>query len=480
MKKTIKLLSVLLGIILALTPVLSLTVSADDAANGQTSTYNAEYQNAKGKLAITEINAGGKNETNYQFVEVVNVSSQVIDLANYYIYRSMSSNGSSNWSKLVMDYVLSVKSQNTHTVARIKVTDTSTTISGGEVAILWFRTDSTLTVDDFKTEWTSVPENTKIIIVNVDKSIYAANANVAINQFSGDGFLPNACAQGSIQLIHKDAQFVNANDETVTIANDNFTTAKNDMSDKTLPTYYSNNIARIGVADCSAVFYTSHSTNENKTTSHHYYGFLDNAKYQTEVVEFGATFSGNFDSFVSGKMPETGKYDSSSGAGITLYKNNGSTTDPTAYFVDDGTKATANPGTLNAGQFGYNSIKVLGYQTNNENDLRIVASFEADALMANAVGFEIVANIGGIEKKLDQECYKVYAKLGGSVKVGENTVSPLDQDYLATVGTHEYYVALTITDIDVDVTFTVKPYVLNGTLKQYGETATITYTAPEA
>ena len=472
MKKTIKLLSVLLGIILALTPVLSLTVSADDAANGQTSTYNAEYSNetTRGNLVITEIMAGKKQEAEpYQYIEVMNVSSETITLSDYYLYRTMRGNASGANEAVTGMLLGKSKSVGYNWVSKIQITtDTNTTLASGEVAVLFLKWDTTKDEATFRTYW-NLNQQIKVVTVTVDSSV-AVKSNYSSNANGGNnGFLPDHYVDCIISLIHKDAT-ISVNGTPTKVCEADAMNAK-DVDDATKIMHYAYFADRYEVADCNAVLNTDGW--ESSTQSHNFYGWA-NMNLCDELI----SFTGNYSNFVTSKLTVTGTYDTASNSGITTYTN--SSDSLTCCFFADGTDAAATPGTLNAGQFGYNSIKVLGYQTNNENDLRIVASFEADALMANAVGFEIVANIGGTEKKLDQECYKVYAKLGGSVKVGENTVSPLDQDYLATVGTHEYYVALTITDIDVDVTFTVKPYVLNGTLKQYGETATITYTAPEA
>ncbi len=474
MKKTVKILSVLLGFILALTPILSLTVSASDAANGQSSTYNTEYSNetTRGNLVITEIFAG--NPSDYQFIEIMNVSAtETLNLAEYYLYRAMRGNQSGDDEAvtriLLGEYDWAAGYDH---VTKLQITtDTTVQLEPREVAILYLK-HSDKDVAAFKETWTAIPNDIQVITVEVPstvvcKSIYTHNNVITEN----NGFLPNGSMDCIISLVHEDATIQVNGVPTKFCTTDALDAVDNKNSTSIM--YYAYFKDRYEAADCNAVFNTD-KAGESQTNSHNFYGWA-NMNVCDELITVA---SGNFSNFVTSKLTETGEYDAATNNGVSTYAHQSGS--PKCCFFADGTDAKATPGTLNAGQFGYNSIKVLGYQTNTENDLRIVASFEADALMANAVGFEIVANIGGTEKTLDKECYKVYAKLGGSVKVGENTVSPLDKEYLATIGTHDYYVALTITDIDADVTFTVKPYVLNGTLKQYGETATITYTAPEA
>lgn len=471
MKKTVKILSVLLGFILALTPILSLTVSASDAANGQTSTYNAEYSNetTRGNLVITEIMAGKKLVSEpYQYIEIMNVSSETITLSDYYLYRTMRGNASGANEAVTGMLLGKSKSVGYNWVSKIRITtDTSVKLASGETAVLFLQWDSTKDEAAFRAYWT-VDQQTKVVTVAVDSSV-AVKSNYSSNANGGNnGFLPDHYADCIISLVHKDAT-ISVNGTPTKICEADVMNAV-DVDDATNIMHYAYFADRYEVADCNAVLNTDGW--ESETNSHNFYGWV-NMSICDELI----SYTGNYSNFVTSKLTEAGEYEAASNSGVTVYTNGSD--NKTCCFFADGTDAAATPGTLNAGQFGYNSITVLGHQT-KDNDMRIVASFEADALMANAVGFEIVANIGGTEKTLDKECYKVYAKLGGSVKVGDDTVSPLDQAYLATLGAHDYYVALTITDIDADVTFTVKPYVLNGTLKQYGETATITYTAPEA
>lgn len=473
MKKTVKILSVLLGFILAFTPILSLTVSADDAAYGKTSTYNAEYSNetTRGKLAITEILAGKKGEAEpYQYIEVMNVSSETITLSDYYLYRVMRGNASGA-NETVTNILLGegAWSAGANWISKIQITtNTNTTLASGEVAVLFLKWDTTKDEATFRTYW-NLDQQTKVVTVTVDSSV-AVKSNYSSNANGGNnGFLPDHYVDCIISLVHKDAT-ISVNGTPTKICEADATNTK-DVNDATKINHAGYFDERYVAADCNAVLNTDGW--ESSTLSHNFYGWA-NMNDCDELI----SYTGNFSNFVASKLTATGTYEAATNNGVVKYVNANDGLEKC--FISDGTDAAATPGTLNAGQFGYNSIKVLGYQTNTENDLRIVASFEADALMANAVGFEIVASIGGTEKILDKECYKVYAKLGGSVKVGDDTVSPLDQAYLATVGAHDYYVALTITDIDADVTFTVKPYVLNGTLKEYGETATITYTAPQA
>lgn len=436
MKKTIKLLSVLLGIILALTPILSLTVSASDAANGQTSTYNEEYASIRGDLVITEIFTGKGENPDYQFIEVKNVSGKEVDLADYKLQRIMS--GSSIIEPRTT-LVLSLKLKaNRHSSLRIAISEAEAKLGAGEVAVLflnWNSNSATEISDHFGS-------TTKVITVTVAENARAVNA--PNHKTNSNGFLPTSNETCIISLV-----------ETTTDATVNYEAAA-----------------------CNAVLNTFGG--EDGTYSHNYYGWVDqNAvanllidKPESEPANIigGKDFTvGDYSNFVTNKLHPTG-YNVDLSSGVIKYVNkDASGADAlTLHFISDGTDATPTPGTLNVGQFEtLPAVETFGKQVKIVGDtysVRFTASLDADALeAAKNIGFEIVANYTLADgttgtKNITKNCTTVYASIYGKGEDGSGIFTNADLDK-----GHDYFFSVTITNILIEtyeeITFTVTPYI---------------------
>ena len=129
MKRSIKLLAFLLCLAMTLIPMLSLSASATGEANDTPA-------ETRGRLAITEINAADVEDTAYQYIEVVNVSDQDVDLSEYYLYRSGVSDGADNWNQVSLERMIGVQKGDTW-CAKVKITDTQVILKSGDVAVLW-------------------------------------------------------------------------------------------------------------------------------------------------------------------------------------------------------------------------------------------------------------------------------------------------------------------------------------------------------
>ncbi len=451
MKKTIKLLSVLLGIILALTSILSLTVSADDAANGQSSTYNQSYNLAQKSLMITEINGADADNNAYQYIEITNISNANVLLNDYYMYRWGANNTKDQWDRLGLRQLLGIDDATT-ALARIsfdKYLTEDVTIAPGEVVVVWLNmtaldphgthggvkiggnavTKGAVTVDMFRAYW-SIDANIKVANLQVsDSLLYAFHFSHPQPGTShtyckyNTGLLPLAPGDCIIQLTHKDAQ-MQLTSGTITPATDTedfvFMYNNGGTPNGAVPNgasvlcYKENAIARHKAADCSALWFTdsNYESATNTTTpiedksglSQHFYGFMDMDRYEkaaSALVEgtnnqYVTTESvlAAITNFVTGKATETGEY--AVGNGLIGYQDKGDTSAGWLYFADEGTKTTPTPCKLNAGQFGYGtSVQAFGKQVKTEGNtysVRFTASLEADALLAaKKVGFDIVA-----------------------------------------------------------------------------------------
>ena len=307
------------------------------------------------------------------------------------------------------------------------------------------------------------------------------------------GFLPLAYTNCVLQLVHKDAEFegVNGTDSNLmTPATDSLvswtnlytlTAVNQDVYTKAL-----------NKAADSVVIYFTEATAKTSNV-YHFYGYMNTKEYQAITQNtYSATLPVEaYQNFVTGKMNEDGSYinEQSIASGVYGYTDKGSG-DPgngTDYFADCGTTDVASAGKLANGQFGYNAMKMVGSQSktgDNAYAVRFVASFEADALVNQAVGFDIVATYGANgQKTFTKVCGAVYSKLGGSVTDGIYSGN-INADYMTYLNDvydrgDEYYVALSVNNIANTydaITFVVTPYVIDAFgNKISGTSATFVY-----
>lgn len=496
MKRSIKLLAFLLCLAMTLIPMLSLSASATGEENDTT----------RGRLAITEINAADVNDTAYQYIEVVNVSNQDVDLSEYYLYRSSVSDGADNWNQVSLERMIGVQAGE-QWCARVNITDTQVILKSGDVAVLWLNNiggpdkwwgsynatdhdgDGDCDEDDFRKKWNITADVTVVSVeFNHDARYSYYISNIENGKESNSGFLPLAYSNCILQLIHEDSEFegVNGADgnpltpatETFLWANNYGQTASN-----------TNTQARNKAADCVALYFTEVDVKQSNV--YHFYGYMNTEDYQKLTQStYSATLPVEaYQNFVTGKKNANGTYinEESVASGVFGYTDKGAAGNGTDYFADCGTSGTVSAGKLANGQFGYNAMRMVGSQSKVDTDsyaVRFVASFEADALANQGVGFDIVATYGtNGEKTFTKTCKAVYSKLGGGVTDGTysgdinaNYMTYLNDEYNRV---DEYYVALSVNNIAKTydaITFEVTPYVIDAFgNKISGASATFVY-----
>ena len=127
--------------------------SAEEAATAKTE---------GGPLAITEI-CYAPEDDRYEFVEVINVSNNEVDLKNYYIYRAGFSN-SGTWHASGICQMFGYSGQSVAKLVRLSLANVEgdTKLAKNEIAVVWFASanadDATKdsknqTVQDFKNYW---------------------------------------------------------------------------------------------------------------------------------------------------------------------------------------------------------------------------------------------------------------------------------------------------------------------------------------
>lgn len=250
-----------------------------------------------------------------------------------------------------------------------------------------------------------------------------------------------------------------------------------------------NTQARNKAADCVAIYFTE--TAAKQSNVYHFYSYMNTEDYQ-ELTQ--STYSATlpveaYQNFVTGKKNADGTYinEESVASGVFGYTDKAIAGNGTDYFADCGTSGTASAGKLANGQFGYNAMRMVGSQSKvdtNNYAVRFVASFEADALVNQAVGFDIKATYAGGEKTFTKVCGVVYSKLGGGVTDGTYN-GDINANYMTYLNDEynrgdEYFVALSVNNIAIttydEITFEVTPYVIDAFgNKISGESATFVY-----
>ena len=519
MKRSIKLLAFLLCLAMTLIPMLSLSASATGEANDTPA-------ETRGRLAITEINAADADNTAYQYIEVVNVSDVSVDLSEYYLYRWAISDNSGLSDNYIIDRLIGIESWSNVLAYKTPLTSTSVTLESGEVALLWLNNknapdyngdgdsknswvtgasqddDADIDETDFRQKW-NVPTETKVIsVVQGHDARLAYYINTAVGEKNNGGFLPLYKASCVLQLMHEDARF---GSETETPEGDAIWQGNGWGT----PSYYQGNllgqdaIDRHKAADSVAVYFTKQTIQANNV--YHYYGYINQTEFQkytgygagviegTQDNQMDSVTIANYVNFVTGKTNADGSYTDANGnmSSVRVYTNTYSdstvVTDAT-YFADNGTTDVASAGQLANGQFGYNAMKMVGSQSKvdtNNYAVRFVASFEADALANQGVGFDIVATYGANEQKtFTKVCGAVYSKLGGGVNDSSYDGTEIDAAYMAHLNVDtgrddEYFVALSVNNISNTydaITFVVTPYVIDAFgNKISGASATFVY-----
>lgn len=361
-------------------------VAIKDAATPGT-LLEDQFADENGKLAITEICYKPGNEK-YEYVEVKNVSENLVDIKNYYVYRFGFSNGGSykaNGIKQLLGYA----SQSCVNLSRVSLANVEgdTILAKDEVAILWFASASSKNEDisAFKSYWTS--KGSDMTNVNVIKvPVYDANgtnqfpANT-VNGNAGASFLPDKQTGFVISMINK--SFANTDDLTNLAAN--YTQERHTAADS---------IAFV-LLDPS-----------NTTVSAHFNEYINWSRFTAARSAEGTdTTATEYKSLMV--------YDSSS---VTTYANSssGSIIFPSVHQVNDAT-----PGTSDS-----SAVVVEGVQTkkNSDNtaDLRFVASLKGSYLDYLGAGFEFTLN----GQTVSVDCKHVYKTLNSN----KGVISPADYD----------------------------------------------------
>lgn len=514
MKRSIKLLAFLLCLAMTLIPMLSLSASATGEANDTPA-------ETRGRLAITEINAADANNTAYQYIEVINVSDVSVDLSEYYLYRWAISDNSGLSDNYIIDRLIGIESWSNVLSYKTPLTSTSVTLESGEVALLWLNNknapdykndgdsknswvtgasqddDSDIDENDFRLKW-SVPNTTKVVsVVQGHDARLAYYINTQVGEKNNGGFLPLYKASCIVELMHEDATFGGLTPATDAI----WQGAEWGGNEATFKG--AGAIERHQAADSVAVYFTKQTIQANNV--YHYYGYINQTEFQkytgygagviegTQDNQLDSVTISNYVNFVTGKTNADGSYTDANGnmSGVRVYTNPsvtnaGNVTDAT-YFADNGTAGIASAGKLANGQFGYNAMRMVGSQSKvdtNNYAVRFVASFEADALANQGVGFDIVATYAGGEKTFTKVCGAVYSKLGGGVTDGTYN-GDINANYMTYLNDEynrgdEYFVALSVNNIAIttydEITFEVTPYVIDAFgNKISGESATFVY-----
>lgn len=477
MNKRIRIFSAILAVVLLAAPILSVSVSAVESTPTPT---------ARGQLAITELNAADVNNTAYQYIEILNTSKVEIDLSEYYLYRWGASNRTNSYDLTILKNILGDGAP--YDLARAQVTQTSTVLNPGEVAILWLNTrnvsggvsptgsdqnsDSVIDVKDFRLKW-GIEDTVKVVNVAFSfeaAKFYKVTTTSNYSDSYNSGFLPIVPGDCIVNLTHKDSVFegFTASGKPMTPANDTVTTA---VTAGALTGAAA--LARHKAADCSALFFTEDYGSSAIPTSNvfHFFEYFDPDAYELQGAALGTIAvngADNYRSFVTGKKNASGDYAVNNG--LYGYADK-ATPNNKLYFADEGNARTASPGSLEVGQFGYRSAELMGTQSRIENDgtysVRFVASIdEAELTTAQKAGFEIIANYTDKNgqndiKTITGEIFTVYASIYGK---GENGTGKYTQADL-TNG-HSYFLTMTVNNISIDtyedVTFTVTPYIVDG------------------
>ncbi len=477
MNKRIRIFSAILAIVLLAATILSVSTFAVEST---------PTPSTRGQLTITELNAADVNNTAYQYIEILNTSKVEVDLSEYYLYRWGASNRTNSYDLTILKNILGDGAP--YDLARAQVTQTSTVLNPGEVAILWLNTrnvsggvtptgadqnsDSVIDVKDFRLKW-GIEDTVKVVNVAFsfeEAKFYKVTTTSNYSDSYNSGFLPIVPGDCIVNLTHKDSVFegFTVSGKPMTPANDTVSTA---VTAGALTGAAA--LARHKAADCSALFFTEDYGSSAIPTSNvfHFFEYLDPNAYELQGGALGTIAvngANNYKSFVTGKKTASGDYAVNSG--LCGYADKAAP-NTKLYFADEGNAGKASPGKLEVGQFGYRSAELMGTQSRIENDgtysVRFVASVdEAELTAAQKAGFEIIANYTDKNgqkdiKTITGETHTVYASIYGK---GENGAEKYTQTDL-TNG-HSYFLTMTVKNISIDiyedVEFTVAPYIVDG------------------
>jgi len=328
-----------------------------------------------GPLAITEI-CYAPEDDRYEFVEVINVSNNEIDLKNYYVYRAGFSNGGT-WHASGICQMFGYANQTVAKLVRLSLADVAgdTKLAKNEIAVIWFasanKDDATKdsrnqTVQDFKNYWTNRGvdmTNANIIKLPVydaaGTNMYPCNNTtgvVGINGNSGTGFLPDYQAGFVIAMINKDF----AATDVGTKAPDDYSDAADRKPAKSQARWSAaDSVAFVLLAKKGA---TSEAPEANTATntSAHFYNYVDEAKFRageqaaTSHVKEEVTWARKEVHYLPAGLMTFERTDATM-ENVSAYWNNQAKTSSNAfeivYPVVD-TRFVPNPGTLYDGQMG--------------------------------------------------------------------------------------------------------------------------------
>jgi hypothetical protein len=308
-----------------------------------------------GPLAITEVCYAPENEK-YEYVEVINVSDNEVDLKNYYIYRFASASFSPSMPTNAIQQMFGYKADLNKLVRLNLATVTGdTVIAKNELAVLWFASavSKDETVDTFKGYWAN--RDCDMTDVNVIKvpvydangtDLYPANhvndADLMIHKDAGATFLPDGSASFVISFIHKD---FGDNDTMERTASSGKKWHRDAVKEKHL------------AADTEALIILGSS--DFKDTGVHYYEFATQARTFAAVETMRAA-----DGYADGSghkdirtlyIPEglvAFESASETEANVTLHQNTHATYTGEIFMPTFNNQYLPNPGTLYKGQFG--------------------------------------------------------------------------------------------------------------------------------
>lgn len=510
-----KIFALILCLTMLLTAVLPMSVSAEEI----------ELQNATppGALAISELNAAPPvNGVSYQYIEIVNLSTKTVDLSNYYLYRWGFSN-----TTCASDYQGWQQMYGTNGTANTpKRLTLNGSVKAGETIVVWLwigedacPANASAFINYWKTTLQKGSTWTISNVAIVDASDYPATG---IKEFDEEkypganaangGFLPGQRIGCMVDLIHKDAK-MKIGGNIVTAANDPLTTAS--LTNSANSTAANENGRRHAAADCSVIFYTGipngTGTNgidappiETATISHNYYSFVDpelRSTAATEVLkdpqfdtiknQYAIGLSQTIPTLATGKRNADGSY--GLGAGLRIYKSKGtlaackpeSTSATVIAFVDDGTKETATPGTLNEGQYD-TTLDLVVYGAQNKlvtieqtttQTVRFVG-YVGDVSQYSEIGFKVF--IQKIETLQNGQHYNTKAVAIDTVykAISVNDVDTNVSEITRNANDEGYLMAFAVSDLPISTTETeqitiyVTPY---GVIDNGDDTTTTVY-----
>ncbi len=344
---------------------------------------------AEKNLAISEICATPSNGA-YEFMEIINTSDKTVNLNQYSLYRfgfANSGKNESNGYNAVLGLASGTGSDTSlKSLDKINLSSYNISVKPNSMVVLWFVSyaNRSLTVDNFKSYWTSQGSNmTNVTVVPVavhdgKADLYAAKN---INSGCGTGFLPDMKAISAFSLIKNTA---------LNTRLENGTELKNLTASADAPLAYNMTAELQNRADSIAIHIVDPTKAEDG--SRNFYNYVDYEAYahastqaqkepmRTYTHVFAAV---PYSAQVMGSYTNAG-YPTVLSQYINL--NSAGETNVVTIGVDNGIKkAKGTPGTRSCAQFA--CLDVTGTSVDASGNVTFTGKFEYDQY--SKIGFVI-------------------------------------------------------------------------------------------